>query len=104
MSADLQLQLCPYSGRFETMSLAPMPFKNLRPTPCPTLFILCLPLSHASTHPGSPWAVTELHFFLRKNRKEPTHSLLERNFPWVNPGYPADLVQTWALADQEVPG
>ena len=47
MSADLQLQLCPYSGRFETMSLAPMPLKNLRPTPCPTVFILCLPLSHA---------------------------------------------------------
>jgi len=47
MSADLPLQLCPYSGRFETMSLAPMPLKNLRPTPCPTVFILCLPLSHA---------------------------------------------------------
>ena len=31
MSADLQLQLCPYSGRFETMSLAPMPFE--KPTP-----------------------------------------------------------------------
>jgi len=47
MSADLRIQLCPYSGRFETMSLALMPLKNLRPAPCPALFILCLPLSHA---------------------------------------------------------
>ena len=50
------------------MSLAPMPLKNLRPTPCPTLFILCLPLSLACSVGtvlqhlaweclGPPWAL-----------------------------------------------